>query len=446
LADGTQAGVSAAPRPLLSAFDGIVLVCGMVIGVGIFKTPSIVAANTAGPAMFLFAWLLGGLVSLCGALVYAELAARHPQTGGEYTFLSRGLGRGVAFVFAWSRMTVIQTGAIAGIAYVFGDYASQLYALGGKGAALYAALGVVGLTALNLVGTLEARSAQKLLQVLLFAALVFIGFAGLLVGRAPAAPAAAAGGSFGLAMILVLFTYGGWNEAAYLAGEVRDPRRNMVRVLVGGVALLTALYLLVNAGYLVALGQAGMRESPAVAADLMRRVLGDQGALALALVVCVAALTTMNAAIFTGARATWALGRDFPLFGRFGQWREAGSTPANALLLQGAIALALVWAASFARDGFTAMVEYTAPAFWVFFLLTGLTLFVFRRRGGEAPPFAVPGYPLVPAVFCLMCAYMVYSTVDYALAGYGPKFGNMVLAGFLVMLAGIPLYFLARRA
>lgn len=445
--DGAQAAVSpAAPRPLLSAFDGIVLVCGMVIGAGIFKTPSIVAANTSGPALFLAAWLLGGLVSLCGALVYAELAARHPQTGGEYTFLSRGLGRGVAFVFAWSRMTVIQTGAIAGVAYVFGDYASQLYALGGNSAARYAALGVAALTALNLAGTLEARTAQKLLQVLLFAALVFIGVAGLLLGGATRPPAAGgAGGSFGLAMILVLFTYGGWNEAAYLAGEVRDPHRNMVRVLVGGVALLTALYLLVNAGYLLALGQAGMRESPAVAADLMRRVLGDTGALVLALVVCVAALTTMNAAIFTGARATWALGRDFPLFGRFGKWREAGSTPANALLLQGAITLALVWAASFARDGFTAMVEYTAPAFWVFFLLTGLTLFVFRRRGGEAPSFAVPGYPVVPAVFSLMCAYMVYSTVDYALADYGPKFGNMVLVGFLVMLAGIPLYFLAKR-
>jgi basic amino acid/polyamine antiporter, APA family len=440
-------GITAAPRPLLSTFDGIVLVCGMVIGVGIFKTPSVVAGNTSGPAMFLFAWLLGGLVSMCGALVYAELAARYPRTGGEYAFLSQGFGQGVAFVFAWSRLTVIQTGAIAGIAYVFGDYASQLYSLGGKSASLYAAFGVVALSALNLVGTLQARSMQKLFQILLFAALVFIGVSGLVLAGTSTSPAAArTGGSFGLAMILVLFTYGGWNEAAYLAGEVRDPRRNMVRVLVGGVALLTALYLLVNAGYLHALGQAGMRDSPAVAADLMRRVLGEKGAWLLALIVCIAALTTMNAAIFTGARATWAMGRDFPLFGRFGEWRAAGSTPANAHLLQGAIALALVWAASFARDGFTAMVEYTAPAFWVFFLLTGLTLFVFRRRGGEPPPFAVPGYPVVPAVFCLMCAYMVYSTVDYALADYGPKFGNMVLLGFLVMLAGIPLYFVARRA
>jgi len=435
-----------APKPLLSVFDGIVLICGMVIGVGIFKTPSIVAGNTAGAGGFMLAWLFGGFASLCGALVYAELAARYPETGGEYTYLSRGLGRGVAFVFAWSRMTVIQAGAIAGVAYVFGDYASQLYAFGGKSSAIYAAFAVIALTALNLIGTFESKTVQKVFQVALFAALIFIGVSGLLVGGAPKAlPAGAATGSFGLAMILVLFTFGGWNEAAYLAGEVRDSRRSMVRILVGGVALLTVLYLLVNLGYLLALGQGGMRESQAVGADLMRLVAGEKGAVALSLIVCVAGLTTINAAIFTGARTTWAMGRDISLFARFGKWRETGSTPANALLLQGAISLALVWAASFTRDGFRAMVEYTAPVFWTFFLLSAVTLFVFRRRDAAAPVFAVPGYPAVPIIFCMICVYMIYSSIDYALADYGPKLGNMVLLGLVAMLAGIPVYFFARR-
>lgn len=445
--DGDKASVTrAAPRPLLSVFDGIVLICGMVIGVGIFKTPSNVAASTAGPAEFMLAWLFGGLISLCGALVYAELVARHPVTGGEYAFLSRGFGRGVAFVFAWSRITVIQTGAIAGVAYVFGDYASQLHAIGPGGPAIYAALAVTALTALNLVGTIESKSLQKLLQVALFAALVFIGIAGLISAGAPKAlPTGSTSGSFGLAMILVLFTFGGWNEAAYLAGEVRNPQRNMVRILVGGVALLTVLYLLVNLGYLLALGHGGMGASQAVGADLMRLVIGEKGAVVLALVVCTAALTTTNAAIFTGARTTWAMGRDFELFRRLGEWRETGSTPANALLLQGAIALVLVWAASSARDGFQAMVEYTAPAFWTFILLSALTLFIFRRRSTQRPAFVVPWYPVVPVLFCLACAYMVYASIDYALADYGPKFGNMVLAGLVVMLVGIPLYFLARR-
>lgn len=436
----------AAPRPLLSVPDGIVLLCGMVIGVGIFKAPSIVAGATSSAAEFLGAWLLGGLVSLCGALVYAELAARHPDTGGEYAYLSRGLGRGVAFVFAWSRITVIQTGAIALVAFVFGDYASELLRLGGNSSAIYAALGVVALTALNVAGTLQSKTLQKILQTLLFAGLIVIGVAGLASGGLPKPAEAGGGGAFGLAMIFVLLTYGGWNEAAYLAGEVREARRNMTRILVWGIVVISLLYLFVNLGYLAALGQDGMRGSKVVAADVIRVAIGERGAVLLALIVCVAALTTMNAAIFTGARTTWALGRDFALFARLGHWRDAGSTPANALLLQGAIALLLVAASASTPDGFSAMVAYTSPVFWTFFLLTAVTLFVFRLRGGAAPAFRVPLYPLIPLAFCGACLFMLYSAIDYVRNPvFGPKFGDMVLGGLVVMLAGIPLYFLVRR-
>jgi amino acid transporter len=434
------------PRQLLSVWDGIVLICGMVIGAGIFKAPSIVAANTGSNAEFIFAWVLGGVVSLCGALVYAELSARYPETGGEYAFLSRGWGRGVAFVFAWSRMTVIQTGAIAAVSFVFGDYASEMLRLGEKSSAIYAAIGVVALTALNVIGTRESKTLQKVMQVLLFAGLAFIAIAGFLAGS-PSKPAtASAGGSFGLAMIFVLLTYGGWNEAAYLAGEVRNPNRNMMRILVGGILTVTVLYLLVNLGYLYALGLGGMRESKAVAADVMRVVVGEKGVILLALIVCLAALTTINAAIFTGARTTYALGQDFRFFRLLGAWRDSGSTPANALILQGVIALVLVWVASYTPDGFSAMVAYTAPVFWTFFYLTAATLFVFRDRGSERPAFRVPLYPHIPIAFCIICVYMLYSSIDYVRnPDFGPKFGNMVLAGLILMLAGIPLYFIARR-
>jgi len=437
------------PRELLSVPDGIFLTVGMVIGVGIFKLPSLVAGNTASPAMFLFAWLLGGLVSLCGALVYAELAARHPETGGEYAFLQKGLGRGAAFLFAWSRMTVIQTGAIAAVAFAFGDYASEILRLGDKSSAVWAAVAVIAFTLLNFAGTLQSKTLQKVMEVVLIAALVLLSLAALTAGGTPkpaAAPAAGAHLSFGLAMIFVLFTYGGWNEAAYLAGEVRDARRNMVRILVWGIVAVTALYLLVNLGYLAALGLGGIKESKAVAADVMRLIAGDKGAVLVALIVCVSALTTMNAAIFTGARTNWALGRDYAMFRGLGNWRESGSTPANALLLQGAITLVLVAAGSTTPDGFGAMVAYTAPVFWTFFLLTGVTLFVFRKRGGETPAFRTPLFPLVPLAFLAMCAYMLWSSVDYIRNPvYGPKFGDMVLAGLAVMAVGIPLYFLARR-
>jgi amino acid transporter len=440
--------VSAAPKPLLSVSDGVVLMCGMVIGAGIFKAPSIVAGNTSSATWFLLAWILGGAISLCGALVYAELASRYPETGGEYAFLQRGWGRGAGFVFAWSRMTVIQTGAIAAVAYVFGDYASEIFNLGAKSSAIYAAIGIVALTALNFAGTVESKTLQKIMQYLLFAGLLFIGIAGLVSGGAgakPAAAAAAGGGgvSFGLAMIFVLLTYGGWNEAAYLGGEVHDARRNMLRVLVGGILVVTVLYLLVNLGYLAALGLDGMKESKAVAADVMRVVTGDRGAVVLSLIVCVAALTTMNAAIFTGARTNYALGRDFSMFGALGRWRESGSTPANALLLQGLVALLLVAASSVTPDGFTAMVAYTTPVFWTFFLMTALTLFIFRRRESAEPLFRVPLYPVIPVLFVAACLYMLYSSINYV--RFAVSFGVPVIAGIVIMALGIPLYFLAAR-
>jgi amino acid transporter len=183
----------------------------------------------------------------------------------------------------------------------------------------------------------------------------------------------------------------------------------------------------------------------------MRMVAGEAGAVLLSFIVCVSALTTINAAVFTGARTNFAMGRDYPMFRKLGNWREKGSTPANALLLQGTITLVLIAAAAAtARDGFDSMVAYTAPVFWTFFLLTGLVLFVLRfreqREGRANREFKVPLYPLVPLVFCTMCGFMLWKAVAYVFnPDYGPKFGSLVLAGLLVMAAGIPVYLLARR-
>ena len=438
--------VSAVPKQLLSVPDGVFLVAGMVIGVGIFKLPGLVAANAGSGTQFFLAWLVGGVLCLCGALVYAELASRHPETGGEYVFLRRGMGEGVAFVFAWARMTVIQTGAIAGVAFVFGEYASQIVSLGAHSTALWAAIGVAALTALNLAGTPQSKTLQKVMEVLLILALLAIAVSGIAAGgeAKPAPPAST--GAFGLMMIFVLYTFGGWNEGAYLAGEVRDARRNMVKVLAGGLVLVTVLYLVVNWGYYRVLGLSGLKESKAIAVDAIRAVAGDKAALLVAIVVCVSALTTMNAAVFTGARTNWALGRDYRLFSFLGSWRESGSTPANALLVQLAIMLVLIWAGAATRDGFEAMVAYGLPVFWTFLLLTGVTLFIFRRNSTEALAFRVPLYPVVPIVFLGMGAFMIWSSYDYvANSPYGPKFGGLVLAGILVMAAGIPLYFISRK-
>jgi len=433
------AGQGAQPRPSLTQADAVAMIVGIVIGVGIFRAPSIVAGNAASEGVFLALWLAGGVISLVGALCYAELGSAYPNAGGEYFFLRRAYGDWLGFLFAWARMTVIQTGAIAAIAFVVGDYATEILSLGAKSSALYAALAVVAITWLNIIGTTQSKWLQNILALVLALSVLGVVVAGLSATPPAAAAAPAVAGKdaplfSGLALIFILLTYGGWNEAAYLTAEMRDTRRGIVRALIIGILIITALYLLLNYAYLNALGLAGMRESKAVATDLMKVTWGAAGALVLGAAVVTAALSTLNATVFTGARTNYALGRDFALFGFLGNWHERGA-PVNALLL--------VLLASFTPDGFQTMVAYTAPAFWLFFLLTGISLFVLRRQPPvNAEPFRVPLYPVTPILFCAMCAYMLYSSFNYAMSLDPGSIGAIV--GIAMLCAGIPVMLVAR--
>lgn len=432
-----EPAVSGVPRQTLSTWDGVAFIVGIVIGIGIFKTPSLVASNVGSETAFLGAWLLGGVVMLLGALCYAELGSAHPDAGGEYHYLSRAYGFPVGLLFGWARGTVIQTGAIAAVAFVYGEYAAVLVPLGPYGIALHAAIGIVALTAINMAGTLQSRALQVTLTLLTIAALICVILAGLSYSSAaPAAPQNQMGGGFGLAMVFVLLTYGGWNEAAYLAGELKDPRRNMARTLLFGTGIVMLLYMLANIGYLKAFGLAGLSRTNPVGADLMRLAVGDAGAVVLSLIVCVCALSTLNATIFTGARTYYALGRDLSAIRALATWDERGHRPANALLLQCAIALALVVFGAFTRDGFEAMVAYTAPVFWFFLFLVALSVFVFRRRDPGALHYRMPLYPLPPVLLAVAAAWMFYSSINYA--------GTGALAGIVVLLAGTPLLLLRR--
>jgi amino acid transporter len=244
------------------------------------------------------------------------------------------------------------------------------------------------------------------------------------------------GAGIGSAMVFVLFTYGGWNDAAYISAEVRDRRRNMVRALLLSIGIVTLLYLLVNLAYLKGLGYGGMTRSDAVAADLMKRVWGPAGEKLISVMIAIAALTSVNGSMIVGARSNYALGRDWPLLGFLGRWDEASGSPRTAMLVQGAIALALVVFGAFQNAGFKGLVEYSLPVFWGFFMLTGVALFILRLKEREAPrPFRVPGYPVVPGIFVLSCAYLLYSSLAYhrahALVGLG-----VLAAGAAVMLFG----------
>jgi basic amino acid/polyamine antiporter, APA family len=429
-----KASVVNSPKPALTFFDAIAIIVGIVIGAGIFETPALVAANAGSAIGVIFLWLLGGVISLIGGLCYAELATTYPHPGGNYYYLIRAFGRNVGFLFAWARMTILQTGSIALLSFVFGDYASQVLSLGSYSPAIYAALAIAVFTSLNLIGVHQGKWTQNWLALVQVLGLLLLVLVGLLWSSTPAPVVpneTTSSGNLGLAMIFVLLSYGGWNEAAYISAELQDVRRNMIRALLWSIGIISGIYLLINLAYLRGLGVAGMAQSKAVAADLMRQVVGEWGAVFISLLITIAALSSMNATIFTGARTNYALGQDFPLFRFLGGWHHRSNTPTQALLVQGAISLALVLLGSLTREGFKTMVDYTAPVFWLFFLLTGISLFVLRAKEPNAPrPFRVPLYPVTPILFCLSCAYLLYSSLNYT--------GMGAMVGVAVLLAGIP--------
>lgn len=433
-------GREAIPKRLLSTRDGVVLIVGLVLGAGIFRAPQLVAAGSSSGDMFLALWVFGGVASFIGALCYAELASSYPSPGGEYHFLSRSFGQPIGFLCAWSRLTVIQTGSIAILAFLVGDYAAAI--LGSTSppwtSAAVAATVVVLFTIMNVGGLRRGcrmQYALTTLEVLALLAVIAVGLGPTLTGLPSAqtvtgAPAATSSG-VALAAVFVLLTFGGWSEAAYLSAELRDRHRGVVRTLSWGLGIITVMYLLANLAYLERLGLGGIASSPAVAADVMRQSLGGWGATAVSLGIIVAALSSMNATMITGARSNYALGRDVSLLPGLGTWDDRQATPKAAFLVQGLIALGLVAFGTLTRGGFEAMVAYTAPVFWLILLGSGISLFVLRRREpAVAKPFRVPLYPLTPLVFCAIAAYMLHASVAYA--------GRGALLGIAVMLAGIP--------
>jgi len=431
-----------APKPVLATRDVVAIIVGLVIGAGIFRLPSLVAGNSANELVFYGLWVAGGLISLVGALCYAELATAYPNAGGDYYFLSRAYGRSLSFLFAWARIAVITTGSIAILGYTFGDYASNLLRLGPHSSAIYAVIAVVALTAINVAGIRETRGTQNVLTALLVIGVLAVIVAGFSAAPAVAAPVAAteskpwmAGAP--LAILFVLFTYGGWNEAAYVSAELRE-RRSMVTALVGALLLVTVFYLAMNYAYIRTLGLAGVAKSSTVAADVLRLSMGEVGSKAISVIIAIAALTSINATIIVGARSNYALGRDWPVFAWLGQWHDRADAPRNALAVQCAVALALIIAGAFAAQIET-MVNYTMPVFWFFIMLVGIGVFVLRVRDPDRPrPFKVPLYPLTPVVFVATCAYLLYSSLAYVTKGAWLGVGVLAVG---VVLLGLNLRF-----
>lgn len=408
------------PGKQLTLFDSTCIIVGIVIGAGIYEAAPVVARSAPDTVWLITFWVAGGVIALIGALCYAELATAYPYEGGDYVYLTRAFGRRTGFLYTWASFWLVTPANIGAIAYIYGRYAQQLWPLpGAAGHLVHAVTAILFLTFLNLCGVTTGKWTQNIVTAAKVLGLLAIIALGLLVTAPPASvttvPDIATGFAPGLAMIMVLFAYGGWSNISFVAAEVRNPHTNILRALVLGTTLITAIYLLVNMAFLHTLGYQGVAGATSVAAELMHVYTGPAGALLISGLICVTCLGNLNGMILTNARVYYALGLDHDAWRWLGVWHKDLDAPVNALVAQAAVALVLIISLAGAADIFQQLVIFSAPVYWFFFTLTALSLIKMRRQiGAEARHYRVPFYPLTPLLFILATGFMCSASLSYA--------------------------------
>ena len=417
----------------LGLFDATMLVMGGIIGSGIFVTPAEVARHVSTPLLIVGVWVLGGLIAIAASFVYAELAAQRPAVGGQYAYLRDAYGPLPAFLYGWALLLVIQSGGMAAVAITFARYVNDLLPLGLSDSAL--AVGVLALlTVINCFGVKSGSNVQSLLMLLkigAIAALVLLGW-WLAPGLPQAAPRTSAGtvtmlAAVGAAMTPVMFSYGGWQTSSFVAGEMRNPQRDLARGLLFGVIGVVILYTSVAFVCVHALGPQGLAESKTPASDVMRLALGEGGATFIALGIAISALGFLSQGMLTAPRVYFAMAEDGVFFRGVAKVCERTRVPVVAIVLQGIAASVIALSGTFGQ-----ILSYVVSVDFIFFGLTGAALFVFRHRDPQQPGFKAPGHPVTTIVYVVACALTVIATV----------WNNPVnsLIGYAILAAGIPAF------
>jgi APA family basic amino acid/polyamine antiporter len=418
----------------LGLFDATMLVMGGIVGSGIFLNPAEVARHVSTPTLIVGAWLIGGAIAIAGAFVYAELAARRPEVGGQYAYLRDAWGPMPAFLYGWSLLLVIQSGGMAAVAITFARYFLELsHWPVADGAVAAGALAL--LTAINCLGVRAGSNVQSGLMVLKILAIAALVLAGLLLAcPAPAAAPYAAAGGIGAALTPVMFAYGGWQTSSFVAGEMRDPRRDLARGVLIGVAGVVLLYTAVAFTCVYVLGPAGLAETRTPATAVMRLALGDTGAKLIALGIAISALGFLSQGMLTTPRVYFAMAEDGLFFRGVARVNAKTHVPVAAILLQGVAAIVIALSGSYGQ-----ILSYVVSVDFIWFGLTGAALFVFRRREGAAW-FQAPGHPVTTGLFVAACAAVVAATVYNNLADSA--------VGLLILAAGVPafLYWQGKKA
>lgn len=424
----------------LSTWDAAMIVIGGVIGAGIFRNPATIAQQTSSGLQVLILWVIGGLLTLCGVLCYAELGARRPQAGGTYVYLREAFGQLPAFLFGWTMALINYPGSVAAVATIFSDYFCTAIGLPEWWVKPVAAGSIAFIVGINLFGIRAGAWVQNVFTVLKIAAIVLLVVVGLVLARGHLSSALAvdtvhpvSSWAFVGALLPVLFTYGGFHYLNDLAGEVRDPQRTLPRALGMGMAGVVICYVLVNFGYLAGLGHAGLAASHAPAADLMRRLFGESGAKVIAVGIACSAFGYCNIAIAGGARVLQTMGADGMFFRAAGRIDPRTRAPQIALAALGAWAILLAVSGSFNQ-----LLDYTTVGEWLAHVFGIATLFWYRRHFADQPsPYRVPFYPLLPLVFVITVFSVIVAT-----AVHTPRDAGMSL---LIIALGVPAYYGWRR-
>lgn len=422
----------------LGVWDASMVVVGGVIGSGIFLTPAAIAQQTSSSAEQMLAWAIGGVIALVGALCYAELGARRPTAGGGYVYLREAFGLIVAFVYGWNLLVVNHSGAIAAVATVFVEYAGAAIGVTPADPRPYAVGTIVFLTGINWFGIRAGSLVQNILTVLKLLAISVLIVVGLSARGAPApvAPPAPMNPLMMIgALMPVLFSYGGWYYVNDIAGEIRDPQRNLPRSLIFGMLLVAACYLLANAAYLAVLGHDGLAASKAPAADLMRHVLGEPGARLIAAGIAISTLGFCNISVIGAARVFQVMGADGVFFRSAGRLHPRWRSPNVALLLLAC------WSCALALTGtFNELLNYSTVGDWLGMAAVIATLFWYHRHESatrDPVSFRVPLFPVLPLAFLVVVMWIVSATVIDHPADAG--------MGVLITLLGLPVYFFWSR-
>ncbi|MBX9671280.1 MAG: amino acid permease [Candidatus Obscuribacterales bacterium] len=429
-------------RKILGKWDSVAISIGIVLGVGIFRVPSEVANHLSSGVWIIFAWVVGGIFSFFGALCYAELVSLFPKSGGDYVYLREAYGKVVGFLFAWSELLITRTGSVAAIALMFGEYLCALFSLDKVLIKPAALLVIVLLTLSNLTGLKQSSRVQNVLTVTKVSALILIIVAGALSAKAPATsfvmsdlshPSYSVLMSVCLALVPILWTYGGWRDNVFLAGETKDAEKSVPFALLMTCVIITVIYSAMNLMYLWYIPADTMKTTPLIAAKLLEIVFGEAGAKLFEGLIVIYGLGVINGLLLTGGFLARAMSEDNPLFKYLEKTDERTGTPLRALIFNG------IWSCVLVGTGtFEMLLYFTGLWVWIFFAMVAIAIIIFRTKKHMVEQrFHMPGYPVIPLIVAVVSLALAWSTFNYL--------PTESMWGTVIVLAGLPFFYFQKK-